>query len=97
MRTKTNQTVLLTRTLVLFSYISTICQLHRVNIERRSLFINTAIPLVYKYPSSKVMKYQEASGSQSADLTSRHTAEFRPSSPLDFKKIPEPQTLKLLL
>ena len=59
--------------MMVVSYISIICQLHRINIERRSLTINTAIPLTYKYHSSKVEKYQAASGSPSTDLTSRQT------------------------
>ena len=61
------------RTMMVVSYISIICQLHRINIERRSLTINTAIPLTYKYHSSKVDKYQAASGCLSTDLTSRQT------------------------
>ena len=82
------------------SYISIICQLHRINIERRNLTINTAIPLAYKYHSSKVEKYQEASGSQSADLTSRQTGqtlcettEFITTSP-DSMKISETEIVE---
>ena len=93
-------TLLLGRTMMVVSYISIICQLHRINIERRSLAINTAIPLAYKYHSSKVEKYQGPSGSPSTDLTSRQTGqtvsettEFLTTSP-DSIKITETQIVE---
>ena len=50
---------------MMVSYISIICQLHRINIERRSLTINTALPLTYKYHSSKVEKSEGGQASPS--------------------------------
>ena len=51
--------------MMMVSYISIICQLHRINIERRSLTINTALPLTYKYHSSKVEKSEGGQASPS--------------------------------
>ena len=83
-------------TMMVVSYLSIICQLHRINIERRSLTINTALPLAYKYHSSKVEKYQ----GPSTDLTSRQTGqtvsestEFITTSP-DSLKITEAQIVE---
>ena len=60
------------------SYVSIICQLHRINIERRSLTVNTALPLTYK--SSRLEKC-EALGSSSVQpgqtpAQSTETSEF---------------------
>ena len=87
-------------TMMVVSYISIICQLHRINIERRSLSINTAIPLAYKYHSSKVEKYPGPAVSPSTDLTSRQTgqtvtetSEFITTSP-DSIKITDTQIVE---
>lgn len=66
------------RSVMVVSYVSIICQLHRINIERRSLTVNTALPLTYK--SSRLEKC-EALGSSSAQpgqtpAQSTETSEF---------------------
>ena len=73
------------------SYISIICQLHRINIERRSLTINTAIPLTYKYHSSKVETTDQTSRQTGQTLS--ETTEFITTSP-DSIKITETQIVE---
>lgn len=59
------------------SYISIICQLHRINIERRNLTLTTALPLTYKSARlDKVEGGPASSSTQGHNLETTETTEF---------------------
>ena len=77
------------------SYISIICQLHRINIERRNLTLPTALPLTYKSVRLDKTEGGPASSSQGQNLETTETTEFS-SRPGDSIKVTETEIVEQL-